>query len=53
MERLYLEIFSRPQVLKNPRQYSLLRTDILQEKQPLVAPEKIQSIDCTHCGNYP
>ena len=27
----YLEILSRPQVIENPRQYLLLRTDILQK----------------------
>ena len=27
----HLEVFSRPQVLANPRQYLLLRTDILQK----------------------
>ena len=33
----YRDIFSRPQVIENARQYLLLRTDILQ-KQSLGAP---------------
>ena len=47
-----MEIFSRPQVLKILGNIGFSE-QMFYRKQSLGGAEKIQSIDCTHCGNSP